>query len=302
VKKHRSLISQNKAQMSRLALSVALFLFQCIGALAIDIPKLQNRVTDLAGVLTADQTAGLDSKLQSFESTDSTQVAVLIIPSLEGEYIADYSIRVAEAWKIGQKGRDNGAILLVSIKDRAIRIEVGYGLEAKLTDARSSQIIRNEIVPRFRQGDYYGGIDAGINAIIETVRGLYQDNPRAETRYSQRSSGRLFNLLIVMLFPLFWILSATGKWGGGILGAGAGMLLPYTLIGHGLISLLIGGVIGGVLGVFLGALVHAGAKSGRGLGSFGGPFFWGGGGGGFGSGGFSGGGGGFGGGGSSGNW
>ncbi len=231
---------------------------------------------------------------------------------MKGNTSRDYSIRVAEAWKIGQKGRDNGAILLISIKDHAIRIEAGYGLEEKLTDARSNQIIRNEIVPRFRQGDYYGGIDAGINAIIGTVRGLYQGNPRAETRYPQRSSGRLFNLLIVLLFPLFWILSATGKWGGGILGAGAGMLLPYTLISHGLISLLIGGVVGGVLGVFLGALVHAGAKSGRGPGSFGGPFFWGGGGGGFGGGGFSGGGfggggfsgggGGFGGGGSSGSW
>jgi len=298
--------------MSRLALTLALFIFQCFSALAIDVPKLQNRVTDLAGVLTADQVSSLDLKLQSFEASDSTQIAVLIISSLEGEYIADYSMRVAEAWKIGQKGRDNGAILLVSIKDRVVRIEVGYGLEEKLTDAGSNQIIRNEIVPRFRQGDYYGGIDAGINAIIGTVRGLYQGNPRAETPYSHRSSGRLFNLLIVMLFPLFWILSATGKWGGGILGAIAGILLPLTLIGHGLISLLIGGVIGSVLGIFLGALVHAGAKSGRGPGSFIGPFFWGGGGGGFGGGGFSGGGfggggfsgggGGFGGGGSSGSW
>ncbi len=296
--------------MSRLVLTAILFIFQCLTALAIDVPKLQDRVTDLAGVLNPDQIAGLDSRLQSFESTDSTQVAILIIPSLEGEAIEDYSMRVAEAWKIGQKGRDNGAILLVSIKDRAIRIEVGYGLEEKLTDARSNQIIRDEISPRFRQGDYYGGIDAGINTIIASVRGLYQGNPQAETRYSPRSSGRLFNLLIVMLFPLFWILSATGKWGGGFLGAGAGMLLPYTLIGHSIIALLIGGAIGGVLGIFLGALVKAGAKSGRGgPGSFIGPFLWGGGGGGggfggggFGGGGFSGGGGGFGGGGSSGSW
>jgi uncharacterized protein len=279
-----------------------------MSALAIDVPKLQGRVTDLAGILTPDQIASLDAKLQEFEKTDSTQLAVLIIPSLEGDSLEDFSLRVAEAWKIGRKERDNGAILLVSMRDRSVRIEVGYGLESNLTDARTNQIIRNEFAPRFRQGDYYGGIDAAATAMIQSVRGLYQGNPNAETRSPRRSSGRLFNMLIVFLFPLLWILSATGKWGGGILGAGAGMLLPYTLIGHSLILVLFGGAIGTLLGVFLGALVRAGG-SGRGPGSFGGPFFWGGGsgfggsggGGGF-SGGFSGGGGGFGGGGSSGNW
>jgi uncharacterized protein len=167
---------------------------------------------------------------------------------------------------------------------------------------RSSQIIRNEITPRFRQGDYYGGIDAGVDAMIQSVRGLYQGKPAVETE-SRRGSGRFLNWIIVMLFPLLWILSATGKWGGGILGAGAGMLLPYTLISHSLILLLAGGIIGGLAGMFMGALIKAGAKSGGGRGGFGGPSWGGGfGGGGFGGGGFSGGGGGFGGGGSSGRW
>ena len=296
--------------MLRFAICLVLFLFQGIGALALDVPRLQNRVTDLAGLLTPEQTAGLESKLQDLENTDSTQVAVLIIPSLEGESLEDYSIRVAEAWRLGQKGRDNGAILLISMKDRAIRIEVGYGLEEKLTDAYTSRIIRNEIVPRFRGGDFFGGIDAGVTGIIQTVRGIYQASPRPATR-SGRKSGGLFNLFIVMLFPLLWILSATGKWGGAIIGGGAGMLLPYTLISHSLPLILTGGVVGGVLGIFLGALIRAGAKSGRGPGGFGGPFIPGGGGGfggggfgggGFGGGGFSGGGGGFGGGGSSGRW
>jgi uncharacterized protein len=295
--------------MVRFTICLTLFLFQGLGALALDIPKLQDRVTDLAGVLTPDQIAGLDSKLKELESSDSTQVAVLIIPSLEGDSLEDYSMRVAEAWKLGQKGRDNGAILLVSMKDRAVRIEVGYGLEEKLTDAHTSQIIRNEIVPRFREGDFFGGIDAGVTGIIQTVRGIYEATPQPVTR-STRKTGGFFNLLIVMLFPLLWVLSATGKWGGGIIGAGAGMLLPYTLIAHSLPLILIGGAVGGVLGMFMGALVRAGAKSGRGPGGFGGPFIPGGGGfggggfggGGFGGGGFSGGGGGFGGGGSSGRW
>ena len=293
--------------MSRFVLVILLFLFQGPGVLALEVPKLQGRVNDLAGILTPDQIAALDSKLQSFEASDSTQVAILIIPDLEGESLEDYSMRVAEAWRIGQKGLDNGAILLISLRDRALRIEVGYGLEQKLTDVRSSQIIRNEIIPRFRQGDYYGGIDAGVDAMIQSVRGLYQGKPAVETE-SRRGSGRFLNWIIVMLFPLLWILSATGKWGGGILGAGAGMLLPYTLISHSLILLLAGGIIGGLAGMFMGALIKAGAKSGGGRGGFGGPSWGGGfggggfGGGGFGGGGFSGGGGGFGGGGSSGRW
>lgn len=289
--------------MSRFVIFIVLLLSQCLGALAIEVPKLERRVTDLAGVLTPQQVAALEAKLKNLEDTDSTQVAILIIPSLEGEYLEGYSIRVAEQWKLGQKGRDNGAILLVSIQDRALRIEVGYGLEGTLTDLRSGRIIRNEIIPRFRQGDYYAGIDAGVTAIIETVRGTYQGRPAEGRRSSRREPGGLFNILIVLLFPLLWILSVTGKWGGGIIGAGAGMLLPYTLIGQSLVLALIGGVVGGLLGMVFGAMVRAGARSG---GTRGGPFFWGGGfpggGGGFGGGGFSGGGGGFGGGGSSGRW
>ena len=288
--------------MSRLLFGIALFLCQCLGALAIDVPSLETRVTDLAGILSPEQKASLEEKLQAFERTDSTQIAVLIIPSLQGESLEGYSIRVAEAWKIGHKGQDNGAILLISIEDRAVRIEVGYGLESNLTDARTGQIIRNDFIPRFKRGDYYGGIDAAATAMIESVRGVYEGNPEEESRPSGRPSGsRMFHMIIVLLFPLLWILSATGKWGGGILGAGAGMLLPYTMISHSLILVLIGGVVGTLLGIFMGALVRAGG----GGGSFGGPFFWGGGGGGFGGGGgggFSGGGGGFGGGGSSGRW
>jgi uncharacterized protein len=293
--------------MFRFAIALALFLLQGFAALALEVPKLQDRVTDLAGILTPGQIADLDSKLRELEKTDSTQVAVLVIPSLEGDSLEEYSIRVVDAWKLGQKERDNGALLLISMKDRAIRIEVGYGLEPTLTDARSNQIIRNDIVPRFRESDFYGGINAGVTGIIQTIRGVYQASPGSGTRTSGRGSGGFFNFLIVMLFPLLWILSATGKWGGGILGAGAGMLLPYTLLSHSLTLMLLGGAVGGLLGIFMGALVRAGSQSGRGPRGIGGPSFWGGGGGfgsggGFSGGGFSGGGGGFGGGGSSGGW
>jgi len=301
-----------KEKMTRRLLLFLAVLFLPVPApgQSLQVPKLQARVTDLAGVLSPEQVQALENRLADLEATDSTQIAVLVIPSLEGESLEDYSIHVAEAWKLGQKGRDNGALLIIAMRERNVRIEVGYGLEPVLTDARSFQIIQNEIVPYFRQGEFYAGIDAGIRGMIQVVRGEYQAPSRPRRTGSERSGTRL-DWLILMLFPLLPILSWTGKWGGTVLGAGAGALLPYFLLGAGFPALLIGGVVGGALGAFLGGLIQAGARahgrSGRRVTGFGGPF-WGGfggggfGGGGFGGGGFSGGGGGFGGGGSSGSW
>jgi len=295
----------------RLTLACAglVLLLLASSARALDVPKLQARVTDLAGVLTPEQVAGLEERLRQFEASDSTQVAVLVIPSLEGEALEDYSARVATAWRLGQKGRDNGALLFISMKERKVRIEVGYGLEPTLTDALSSRIIRNEIVSRFRGGDFSGGIDAGVTAIMQAVRGAYQGSPGSEDRSQRRGgSGNGYQFLVFLLAPMLWVLGSTGKWGGSVLGGGAGLLLIYWLLGVTLVPMLIAGAVGSVLGGVLGALIQAGARSGthtgRRPGGFGGPFFPGGGfgGGGFGGGGFSGGGGGFGGGGASGSW
>ena len=293
-----------------LLISAGLFLALTRAALpAIDVPKLTARVTDLAGVLTADQTAALEEKLRQFEVSDSTQVAVLIIPSLEGEALEDYSMRVAEAWRLGQKGRDNGVLLIIAMKERSVRIEVGYGLEGNLTDALGRRIIENEIIPSFRQQRFYEGIDAGAAAIMQAVRGAYQGSPRSSARSRDRGNGGGgYQLLVFLLAPLLWVLGSTGKWGGGILGGGAGLFLVYSLFGATWIAMLGGGLIGLLLGGILGAIVRAGSRpSSGGGGRFGGPFFPGGfgggssgGGGGFG--GFSGGGGGFGGGGASGRW
>jgi uncharacterized protein len=288
-----------------------LLIFQAAALLALEIPKLKARVTDLAGLLTPEETAGLEEKLRQFEASDSTQIAVLIIPGLEGEALEDYSGRVAEAWRLGQKGRDNGALLFVAMKERKVRIEVGYGLEANLTDARSRRIIENEILPNFRQQQYYQGIEAGTDAIIQTVRGVYQPVEQPSTQSRRRSNqGTRYDLLFFLLAPMLWVLNATGKWGGGILGGGAGTFLIYFLVGPALIAMLAGGLVGAVLGVVLGAVAQAGHRptSHRRWGGFGGPFFPGGfggggsGGGGVSGGGFSGGGGGFGGGGASRSW
>lgn len=300
---------------SRASLILFLVVLAAASVHAIDIPKLKARVTDLAGVLTPEQAASLEEELRQFEATDSTQIAVLIIPSLEGEVLEDLSERVATAWRLGQKGRDNGALLFIAMKERRVRIEVGYGLEPTLTDLRSRHIIQEEILPAFRQQQYFEGINAAVTAIMKTVRGTYQASPQPE-RSQRRSNGGGFQWLIFFLVPLLWLLTATGKWGGGLLGGGAGMYLMRSVLGLSILPMLIGGALGSVVGIFLGALVQAGSRSspgGRG-GGFGGPFFPGGfggggfssrgglGGGGFGGGGFSGGGGGFGGGGSSGSW
>ncbi len=298
--------------MRRALPGVFILLLLASAALALDVPKLTERVTDLAGLLTPEQIGALDAKLRDLENTDSTQIAILIIPSLEGEVLEDYSVRVATAWRLGQKGRDNGALMLIAMKERKVRIEVGYGLEPTLTDALCRRIIDSEIVPFFREGNYYGGIDAAVTAIIGVVRGTYHATEAPARPAARRTGGRSsLDWIIFLLFPLLWILSSTGKWGGGLLGAGAGMYLSHALLGMMLVPLVIGGAIGALAGGVVGALVRAAGRSqGSGRGGFGGPFFWGGGGfsgggfsgGGFSGGGFSGGGGSFGGGGSSGSW
>ena len=153
--------------MRRLLLALILCFVTALPAVALDVPKPTGYVTDLAGMLSSSTKQKLDTFLQRFEASDSTQIVVLTIPSLEGESLEEYSIKVAEAWKIGQKDKDNGALLLISRDDHKIRIEVGYGLEGTLTDLLSGRIIANEITPAFRAGDYDQGIVAGVVAIFK---------------------------------------------------------------------------------------------------------------------------------------
>jgi uncharacterized protein len=142
---------------------------------ALDIPPLTGRVVDVAQALPASEAALIAEALRAHEERSGNQVAVLILPSLEGESLEDYSHRVATTWKLGQKGVDNGVLLLIALKERKLRIEVGYGLEGVLTDLRAAHIIRNEIVPRFRTGDLPGGVRAGVDAILQTIEGTYRE-------------------------------------------------------------------------------------------------------------------------------
>ena len=151
-------------------LYVTLGLLMTAFAFAADVPALRGRVNDYAGVMGEQQARALETRLAQFEQETGHQVAVLAIPTLDGEDIEGFSIRVAESWKIGQKGFDNGVILVVAVKDRRLRLEVGYGLEGVLPDALARQIIGDYIVPRFRAQDYAGGIIAGTDAVLKVIR------------------------------------------------------------------------------------------------------------------------------------
>ncbi len=172
----------NKKQIKIMRkLSLILFVVILLFSLSfaeLEVPKLTQRVTDFAGILTIEQIKSLEYKLQKFEEETSNQIAILIIPSLEGEDINDFSMKVVEKNKLGQAGKDNGVLFLIAIQDRKMRLEVGYGLEGALPDVLCDQILRNIVRPKFRQGDYYGGIDAGIDAIISATKGEFKANPK----------------------------------------------------------------------------------------------------------------------------
>ena len=140
-----------------------------------EIPELWGqRVHDEAKVLSPQTVNYLEQQLKTFEDSTTNQIAILIVSSLDGEVIETYALRAAEKWKLGSKANDNGAILVVSINDRKMRIEVGQGLEGPLPDATCNRIIRNEMAPNFRKGDYNAGVSAAVTAIMQAIKGEYK--------------------------------------------------------------------------------------------------------------------------------
>jgi uncharacterized protein len=296
----------SKLQPLKTVALISALLFVAGVAAALEVPRLQGRVNDYAGMLSPSTETQLDAALADLEQTDSTQIVVLTLPSLQGESLEDFSIRVAEAWQIGQKDLDNGALLLIARKERKMRIEVGYGLEGTLTDLISGRIIRNIIVPQFRAGNFDQGIADGVAAMIGVVRGAYSP-PADRRRPSGGGSG--FHGLFITLIAFFFLINVLGRVRRGLGAAAGGVLAPifgalFFQLGLLWIFLLIPlGIFGGLLLSGIGAPLlfgHSATRRSR----YGSGFYWGGGGG-FSSGGFggfSGGGGGFGGGGASGGW
>lgn len=165
---------------------IAAILSIAMSAVGADIPFLTGRVTDNAQILTADTRRTLTENLKAHEDRTGNQIAVLTVPTLEGESIEEYAVAVFKEWKLGQKGKDNGVLVIVAPKDRRMRIEVGYGLEGTLPDGLAGSIIRNVMTPRFKTGDYNGGINDGVKAIIDVLEG--GKVPDAPSDKSQASS------------------------------------------------------------------------------------------------------------------
>jgi len=257
------------------------------------VPTLSARVTDLTDTLNASQRSTLERELASFENRKGSQIAVLIVPTTAPETIEQYGIRVAEQWRLGRKGVDDGALLLIAKDDRRLRIEVGYGLEGALTDATSKRIISEVIRPYFKRGDYYGGISAGVEQIIAVVDGEPLPERQTQAGVGADKGGALFGIIVLAIVAGMILRGMFGRFFGAVLAAVAVGFVALFLIGF-VVAVI------AALATFMLTLVGDQRPGYYGGGYYGGSDRYGGGG--FGGGGFSGGGGGFGGGGASGDW
>lgn len=275
------------------------FFFQLGWAIALEVPPLSTRVNDYAGMLSPATRQQLEYALAELEKSDSTQLAVLTITSLEGENLEDFSLKVVEQWKLGQKRLDNGALLLIAKNDRKLRIEVGYGLEGVLTDLQSARIIRDIITPQFRNGNFDQGVIDGVSAMIAVVRGEFNGKDVVDS--GAGLNGDTAGFMLFLLFALFNIGRMLGrnKMMAATIGSVVAPVIGSLFLGPRwpiLLALIPGGFFAAYLASLL--LANFSGPSGRPPGGYGGYSS-----GGFGGGGFSGGGGGgFGGGGSSGSW
>ena len=270
--------------------ALAVSWFSVAGA-EIAIPPVVGRVTDQTATLTAEQTHALEQTLQAFEARKGSQIALLIVPTTVPETIEQYSLRVAEQWKLGRKKIDDGAVLVVAKNDRALRIEVGYGLEGALNDAISKRIISETITPRFKQGDFYGGLVAGVDQLIRVIDGEPLPEPIRQRGGETTNIQKFIPVIFILALVMGGVLRAMlGRFPGSVVTGGIVAVIAWFLVGTvfmaivaGVIALFFTLVGGGMLGPGVG-----GYRGGFGTGGFGG--------------GFSGGGGGFGGGGASGRW
>jgi uncharacterized protein len=281
-----------------LALLAAASLFASLAAADVAVPPLHARVTDLTGTLNAQQVEALEHTLAEFESRKGAQIAVLMLPTTQPETIEQYAVRVEEAWKLGRKGVDDSVLLVVAKNDRRLRFEVGYGLEGALPDAAAKRVIEEDITPRFRQGDFYGGIRAGLDRVMRTIEGEPLPAPRAPGA----GEAPLFEhiewvipALVILLVAQRLLNALFGRFLGSLFSGGLAGVLVWAVVGS-----LVLGAVAGLLAFTFGLSGAATMRARRGWGGYTGGGWSGGGG--FSGGGFSGGGGSSGGGGASGSW
>lgn len=202
-------------------------------------------IHDEANVLSEQAKASLETIVKAERDSTSNQIAVLIVSSLEGESLEEYSLRVAETWGLGQKSKDNGVLLLIVINERKVRIETGYGLEGTLTDALSSRINRNEIAPYFREGNYDEGVKSGVTAIIQAIKGEYKNDEPPPRKKSSRRSPLFTILMLIVIFIIASRRGRGGKGGGGYWSSGSGWVGPVGGFGGSSGSWGSGGDFGG---------------------------------------------------------
>lgn len=278
--------------MLRLAAAALALIFAISAASAlVEVPELKSRVTDLTGTLDDRQKQELESRLAQLESDKGSQLAVLLVPTTQPEAIEQYSIRVVEQWQLGREAADDGVLLLVAKDDRKLRIEVGRGLEGAIPDAVANRIVEDMIVPRFRAGDFTGGVAAGVDAIAALIRGEALPEVTRPER-GQVDGGWIAGFIIVTAVLGSMMNAWLGRLAGTGLTSGIAFLAGWVIAGSVLLGIFLA-VACGLLALNMRAGGGGGWSSGGfGGGSSGGSF----------GGGFSGGGGSFGGGGASGSW
>jgi uncharacterized protein len=253
------------------------------------VPALSGRVVDETATLSAGQKAALERTLQEFEARKGSQIAILVVTTTAPEAIEAYALRVAEQWKLGRRKIDDGAVLVVAKSDRALRIEVGYGLEGALNDATAKRIISEIITPRFQQQDFNGGLVAGIDQIIRVIDGEALPKPAGKPGTGLADYQQYSPIIFVLAIVIGGVLRAVlGRFPGALATGGVVAVVAWLFAGAisialvaGVIALFVTLLGGGMAGIAMGGR-HGGFRSGGG--------------------GFGGGGGGFGGGGASGRW
>lgn len=250
----------------------------------VGVPELSSRVTDLAATLSAEQVSALENKLAAFEAKSGSQIAVLVVPTTGEKDIAEFGIEVADLSKLGRKGIDDGVILIVAKDDRKLRLEVGYGLEGVIPDAIAKRVIEETIAPHFKEGDYAGGIDAGVGQLMGLIEGEALPAP---TDSQGEDDGAFMFILFGGLVLGFLLSAAMGRMMGGLLAGLGSVAVSALVLGLALsMALFVGFMVFCI--VATGMTGGSGWSSGGGFGGSSGGGSWGGGGGGFGGGGASG--------------
>ncbi len=205
------------------------------------IPPLQARVTDLTGTLNQKQQSALEQKLAQFEAQKGAQIGILVLSSTKPEEIEQFAVRVQEVWQLGRAGVDDGVLLVVAKDDRAVRIEVGYGLEGVLPDAIAKRIIEDDIIPWFRNGDFYAGIDAGLTRVIGVIEGEPLPPPRKKT-VSQARTGLdwLFPAFVLLLIGRRLLTAVFGRFGGASVSSAILGMIAWIVVGSLFVALLVG--------------------------------------------------------------